>query len=115
VNEDCIFCRISRGETPAEFLYQDDHVVVVRDIAPQAPHHLLIIPRRHIPTIMDLTEEDGGLLDAVYRAAGATAVDLGFAGKGFRVVVNCNEDGGQTVWHLHFHLLGGRRLAWPPG
>lgn len=115
MNDDCIFCRISSGGTPAELLYQDDRVVAVRDIAPQAPHHLLIIPRRHIPTIMDLAEDDGTLLESVYRAAKTLAVDLGFAATGFRVVVNCNDDGGQTVWHLHFHLLGGRRLTWPPG
>jgi histidine triad (HIT) family protein len=115
VEKDCIFCKIGAGETPAEFLYQDEQVVAVQDIAPQAPHHILIIPRKHIPTLLDLREGDALLLESVYSAAGKIASDRGFAQSGFRVVVNCNEDGGQTVWHLHFHLLGGRRLTWPPG
>jgi len=115
VGTDCIFCRISSGQTPATILYQDDLLVAIEDIAPQAPHHFLIIPRRHIPTVMDLTGEDDALVGRVYQAAQRIAGDHGFAEQGFRVVVNCNENGGQTVWHLHFHLLGGRRFLWPPG
>jgi histidine triad (HIT) family protein len=111
----CIFCRITGGQDSAPVLYQDDQVVAIKDIAPQAPHHVLIIPRRHIPTILDLTEADNRLVGHVYQVAGNLARELGFSQEGFRVVVNCNRDGGQAVWHLHFHLLAGRRLNWPPG
>jgi histidine triad (HIT) family protein len=115
MTDQCIFCRITGGQSPARVRYQDDQVVVIEDLAPQAPHHLLIIPRRHISTVLDLTGEDSRLVGHVYQVAGKLARELGFAEKGFRVVVNCNRDGGQTVWHLHFHLLAGRRLRWPPG
>lgn len=115
MTEPCIFCRIIDGSTPARFVYQDEHVVAIQDIAPQAPHHYLIIPRMHIPTLLDISEAPPETNSAAFAAARTIASRMGFADSGFRVVVNCNDDGGQTVWHLHFHLLGGRRLSWPPG
>ena len=112
---DCIFCKIIAGEIPSQKLYEDDDVLAFWDIAPQAPRHLLIIPRRHIATLLELQEEDAGLGDHVLHVASLLADRLGFAETGFRIVANCNADGGQTVWHVHFHLLAGRRLHWPPG
>lgn len=115
MTESCIFCRIIEGSTPADIVYQDDEVVAIRDIAPQAPHHYLIVPRLHIPTLLDIGDAPPEITSAVFAAARSIASRMDFAEAGFRVVVNCNGDGGQTVWHLHFHLLGGRRLSWPPG
>lgn len=113
--ENCLFCRILKGEIPARIAYEDDRVVVLEDINPQAPHHLLIVPRKHIRTTLDLTTADNELVGHIFQIAGKLAHDLGFAEEGFRVVNNCNEGAGQSVWHLHFHLLGGRELGWPPG
>lgn len=111
----CLFCKIARGEIPVDFVYQDEWVVVFRDINPQAPHHLLIVPRQHIATTLDIDEVDMELIGHIYRVAAKISLELGFADNGFRIVNNCKEDAGQTVWHLHFHLLGGRKLSWPPG
>ncbi len=113
--DNCIFCKIIAGAIPAKFVYQDDHLVVIEDITPQAPFHLLIIPRKHIRTTLDLTTADNALIGHVHQVAGRIAHDLGFAEDGFRLVNNCNTAAGQTVWHIHFHLLGGRDLTWPPG
>ena len=115
MSSSCIFCRIIAGEHPGKLVFSDDSVVVLEDIAPQAPFHYLIIPRRHIPTVNDLTEEDASLVGHVTLVSGRIAREQGFAESGFRLVVNCNHDGGQTVWHLHYHLLAGRHLHWPPG
>jgi len=115
MSTDCLFCKIVSGEIPAKIRYQDELVVVFEDISPQAPEHLLIVPRKHIPTTLDLTTADNQLIGHVYQIAGKMAHDYGFAEDGFRVVNNCNDAGGQTVWHVHFHLLGGRDLTWPPG
>ena len=112
---DCLFCKIAAGEIPATIRYEDEDLIAIEDITPQAPHHLLIIPRKHIRTTLDLTTADNNLIGHIYQVAGKLANDLGFAQDGFRVVNNCNEAGGQSVWHLHFHLLGGRDLSWPPG
>ena len=111
----CLFCKIVGGEIPADFVYQDDLVLVFRDLNPQAPHHLLIVPRKHIATTLDIDDTDMELIGHVYRVAAKVAFGLGFGESGFRIVNNCKEDGGQTVLHLHFHLLGGRKLSWPPG
>jgi histidine triad (HIT) family protein len=111
----CIFCSIIAGDHPGKIIFSDETVVVIEDIAPQAPFHCLIIPRRHIPTVNDLTEEDASLVGHVTLVAARLARKKGFAESGFRLVVNCNRDGGQTVWHIHFHLLAGRHLRWPPG
>ncbi|PLX76260.1 MAG: histidine triad nucleotide-binding protein [Desulfuromonas sp.] len=113
--EDCLFCKIIAGEIPGKKIFEDESLVVIEDIDPQAPHHLLIIPRKHIRTVLDLTTADNELVGHIYQVAGKVAHDLGFAENGFRVVANCNADGGQMVWHIHFHLLGGRDLTWPPG
>lgn len=113
--ENCLFCRILKGEIPARIAYEDDRVIALEDINPQAPHHLLIVPRKHIRTTLDLTTADNDLVGHIFQIAGKLAHDLGFAEEGFRVVNNCNEGAGQSVWHLHFHLLGGRELGWPPG
>jgi histidine triad (HIT) family protein len=114
--EDCIFCKIAAGEIPAEIVYEDDAVVAFRDLNPQAPTHVLVIPRRHIATINDIENpEDEGVVGRMYRAARAIAVAEGLAETGYRTVMNCNEHGGQTVFHIHLHLLGGRPMRWPPG
>jgi len=113
--DNCIFCKIIAGELPGKVVYEDPMVVAVEDIDPQAPHHYLIFPRKHLPTTLDLTEGDDQLVGHVFRVAAKLARDHGFAERGFRVVNNCNEGAGQSVWHIHFHLLGGRDLSWPPG
>lgn len=112
---ECLFCKIIAGEISATLRYEDDHLIVFDDIDPQAPFHLLIVPRRHIRTTLDIASEDQSLIGHIYRVAAQLAQDMGFADAGFRVVNNCNDAGGQSVWHLHFHLLGGRQMTWPPG
>ena len=112
---DCLFCKIAAGEIPSEFVYEDDKLVAFPDINPQAPHHILIIPRRHIETVLDLTDDDAGLIGSMILAAGKIARELGLSQRGYRLVFNCKQDGGQEVYHIHLHLLGGRRMTWPPG
>jgi histidine triad (HIT) family protein len=114
MNDDCIFCKIIAGTIPATFAHQDDEVVAIQDVHPQAPTHVLIIPRRHIPTVLDLRAEDASLLGRIYEVANQIARERKLQ-DGFRVVVNNGPGGGQTVYHLHFHLLGGRPMQWPPG
>jgi histidine triad (HIT) family protein len=111
----CLFCRISAGEIPAKVIYQDAEVVVFEDINPQAPLHCLVIPRKHIATLNDLTPDDAALVGAMHYRAAQIARERGHAEGGFRTVFNCNADAGQTVFHVHLHLLAGRRLGWPPG
>ena len=112
---DCLFCKIIAGEIPGTILYQDDTLVVLKDINPQAPTHALIVPRRHIATLNDLTAEDDQLVGEMTRRAAAIAGEHGHADRGYRTIFNCNADAGQTVFHIHMHVLGGRRLGWPPG
>ncbi|WP_020676071.1 histidine triad nucleotide-binding protein [Geopsychrobacter electrodiphilus] len=112
---DCLFCKIAEGEIPVTFVYEDDQIVAFNDIEPQAPHHILIIPRQHICTTLDLTNDESSLVGHIYFVAGEIARQLGFADDGFRLVNNCNKAGGQVIWHLHFHLLAGRQMLWPPG
>lgn len=112
---DCLFCRIAAGEIPATIVHEDDRVVAFRDIAPRAPTHLLLIPRRHIDSALALTEDDGPLLGRLFAVAADLARSEGIADGGYRVVTNIGDWGGQTVHHLHLHLLGGRSLSWPPG
>jgi len=112
---DCLFCRIIAGEIPGKFIYQDDEVVAISDINPQAPLHALIIPRRHIATLNDLTPADDALVGSLFRTAAALAKQHGYAERGYRTVFNCNKEAGQTVFHIHLHLLAGRGLGWPPG
>ena len=110
-----IFSKIIRRETPAEILYQDELVTAFRDIRPQAPVHVLIVPNKVIPTANDVTAQDEAALGRMFTVAAKIAAQEGIAGSGYRLMVNCNRDGGQEVYHLHMHILGGRRLGWPPG
>ncbi len=112
---DCLFCRIVSGDIPGAIVYKDDRLVAFKDINPQAPMHVLIVPRRHIATLNDLTDKDDGLVGEMVRRAAALAAEQGFAESGYRTVLNCNEGAGQSVFHIHLHVLGGRRLGWPPG
>ena len=114
-SSDCLFCKILRGEIPADYVFESEHVVAFRDINPQASTHVLIIPRQHIATINDISEQDVEVVGNLFLAAKQIAAQEGLADAGYRVVMNCNEAAGQTVFHLHLHLLGGRRLSWPPG
>ena len=111
----CLFCRIIAGEIPGTFLYQDDRLVVLQDVNPQAPLHALVIPRKHVATLNDLSPEDDGLVGEMIRRAALVARERGVADTGYRAVLNCNREAGQTVFHIHLHLLGGRPMAWPPG
>ncbi len=113
--DDCIFCKIARGEIPCKRIWEDDELLAFHDIAPQAPTHFLVIPKRHIPHAMDLKEADIGLAGKLVFVAQTLAKELGLEEGGARFVINCKVDGGQTVDHLHLHALGGRQLAWPPG
>lgn len=112
---DCLFCKFASGELQADVVLETDRVLAFRDINPQAPTHILIIPRRHIATINDLTEADAAEIGRLYLAARELAKEEGFDEDGYRVVMNCNAAAGQTVFHLHMHLLGGRNFSWPPG
>lgn len=112
---DCIFCKIANGDIPAEKVLENDEVVVFRDLNPQAPTHLLAIPRRHIATINDLQPDDATLVGKLYLAAKEAAAQEGIADTGYRTVMNCGEGAGQTVFHIHLHILGGRAMQWPPG
>ena len=111
---DCLFCRIVAGTIPARKLYEDEQVIAFHDIGPQAPVHFLVIPKKPIRTLNDLTEDDKALAGHILFTAQRLAVEQGCE-KGFRVVMNCNEDGGQTVYHIHMHVLGQRQMNWPPG
>jgi len=112
---DTIFAKIVRREIPADIVYEDDDVLAFRDLNPQAPVHVLFIPKRAIATLGDATADDAALLGKLLLAAARYAREQGFEKKGYRTVINTNEDGGQTVFHLHVHLLAGRRMSWPPG
>ena len=112
---DCLFCKIVAGQVPATIVHQDEHLVAFKDINPQAPMHVLIIPRRHMGTLNDLTASDDGLVGEMVRRAAALARANGYAEGGYRTVFNCNPDAGQTVFHIHLHVLGGRTFTWPPG
>ena len=113
--KDCLFCKIASGDIPSKKAYEDEQVIVFHDISPAAPVHVLIVPKRHLASINDVTEADGGLIAHVFKVAVQVASELGLSENGYRIVNNCGKDGGQTVAHLHFHLLGGRYLDWPPG
>jgi histidine triad (HIT) family protein len=112
---DCLFCKIIAGEIPGQIVHADGELVAFRDINPQAPLHVLVVPRRHIPTLNDLTPADDALVGSMFRLAAAVAKTHGYADRGYRTVFNCNREAGQSVWHIHLHLLAGRALAWPPG
>lgn len=112
---DCLFCKIIKGDIPARKVYEDDRVVVIEDIAPVAPLHLLILTREHIVNTLDMQEEHEGLVGHVFTVAARLAREKGVAEAGFRIVNNNNADAGQSVFHIHFHLLAGRSMQWPPG
>jgi len=112
---DCLFCRIANGEIPAKIAFQNERAVAFYDINPQAPTHVIIIPRKHIPTVNDISEEDHDLMGYLYEVANKIAADTSLTDSGFRLVVNCKRSAGQEVFHLHIHMLGGRDFGWPPG
>lgn len=113
--DDCIFCKIARREIPSQIVHEDDEVVAFKDLNPAAPVHVLIVPKRHIPGVDALTESDSCLVGRIALVAQSLAREFGVAEDGYRVVVNQGRSAGQSVGHLHFHLLGGRNLGWPPG
>ena len=112
---DCLFCKMVAGEIKPDVVFEDDAVMAFRDVNPQAPLHVLIIPRVHIATTNDLTEENADIVGTLYLAAKQIAADEGVAEPGYRMVMNCNPGAGQSVYHIHLHLLGGRAMGWPPG
>lgn len=113
---ECVFCKIASGEMKSDIVYQDEQVIAFNDISPKAPCHVLIIPRKHIATLNDLNnEDDTELMGHTIQIAKKLAKDLGIADRGYRVLLNCNDEGGQAVYHIHMHLLGGRAMGWPPG
>ena len=114
-SNDCLFCKILSGDIPADIVLESDTAVAFRDINPKAPTHVLIIPRKHIATINDIGDDDHTIIGSLYSAARDIAAAEGLSDEGYRTVMNCNEAAGQTVFHIHLHLLGGRSLGWPPG
>ena len=112
---DCLFCRIISGELPATQIYSDDYVVAIRDIAPQAPTHVLLLARKHIPSVRDIGPDDYAVISKICSVGTELARREGIADDGYRLVVNVGRNGGQTVDHLHVHMLGGRHMTWPPG
>ena len=112
---DCLFCKMASGEIQPDTVYEDDDILAFNDINPQAPTHILVIPKRHIATLNDATGADADLLGRLNLVAAGLAREKGFDADGYRVVMNCNAAGGQAVYHIHLHLLGGRQMTWPPG
>lgn len=112
---DCLFCKIISGDIPSDQLYSDERIVAFRDIDPVAPFHILVVPRKHITTPLDMQQEDAELIGQITLIANQIARDNGLDKKGYRLVWNCKQDGGQSVYHIHLHLLGGRQMEWPPG
>lgn len=113
--EECIFCKIISGEIPCKKVYEDDMVLSFEDINPASPVHVLIIPKKHIKSLNDISDEDSKLIAHIFSVGKDIAKKLDIDEKGYRIVMNCGEDGGQEVKHLHFHLLGGKKFSWPPG
>ena len=113
--KDCLFCKVIARELPGHIVFEDDELLAVKDINPQAPLHVLIVPKRHIATLNDLTSGDDVLVGTMFRRAAALAKEAGYADRGYRTVFNCNREAGQSVFHIHLHVLAGRGLAWPPG
>ncbi|MGO0121773.1 histidine triad nucleotide-binding protein [Desulfothermobacter acidiphilus] len=113
--EDCLFCRIARKEIPAKIVYEDEEILAFKDINPVAPVHLLFIPKKHISTFFDLEPGDELVIGRLHRAVVQVAREMGLEEQGFRLVANCQEGGGQLIFHLHYHLIAGRPLQWPPG
>jgi histidine triad (HIT) family protein len=114
-DENCLFCKIVKGEIPADIVYESETALAFRDINPKAPTHVLVIPRKHISTINDIGTDDETILGSLYTAAREIAAQEGIAEDGYRAVMNCNEAAGQSVFHIHLHVMGGRFMSWPPG
>jgi histidine triad (HIT) family protein len=112
---DCLFCKVRDGEIPADIIYENDDVLAFNDVNPQAPVHLLIIPKKHISTVNDVVDGDQVIMGKLFSAAKIIASQKGVSDDGYRLVVNCNEKAGQTVFHIHMHMLADRALTWPPG
>ena len=112
---DCLFCKIAEGTIPARLVHQDKDTVAFEDINPQAPFHVLVVPRRHVATLNDLTRDDDPVMGKLFRVAATLAKEKGCAESGYRVLLNTNAEGGQVVFHVHMHVMGGRQMAWPPG
>ncbi|NTU43169.1 MAG: histidine triad nucleotide-binding protein [Nitrospirales bacterium] len=112
---DCLFCKIVDKKIPARIVYEDDLALAFEDIAPQAPVHCLVIPKKHISTLLEIGEGDEAVMAHLWKVANTIAKEKGIAERGFRVVSNCNPESGQTVYHIHLHVLGGRPMSWPPG
>lgn len=112
---DCLFCKIINQSIPADIVWEDDKVLAFRDVNPQAPTHILVIPRKHIATINDIEPSDHTLIGQLFGTARQLAAQEGLSDDGYRLIMNCNEQGGQTVFHIHLHLMGGRHFSWPPG
>jgi histidine triad (HIT) family protein len=115
MTDSCLFCRIVAREIDAAVVFENEEVLAFRDVAPQAPVHVLVVPKRHIATVDDLRDDDAGVVSSLIMAAPRIARDQGVDRSGYRLVLNCREGAGQSVFHLHMHLLGGRRMDWPPG
>ena len=115
MSDDCLFCKIAKGEIPAVMVHEDDQLLAFEDVNPQAPFHVLIIPRRHIPTLNDVVAGDEALIGSMVTRAAQLAKEHEHAKDGYRTVFNCNRGAGQTVFHIHLHLLAGRNMTWPPG
>lgn len=113
--DDCIFCKIIEKEIPAKIIFEDENLLAFEDLNPQAPLHALVIPKKHISTSLDISDKDNELIGLMFQAANRIAKDRGVADSGFRTVLNCNRAAGQTVFHIHLHVLGGRNMNWPPG
>jgi histidine triad (HIT) family protein len=111
----CLFCRIASGEIPSSKVYEDDELLAFNDVNPQAPLHVLVIPKQHVATTNDLSASEEPLVGRLVRRAAAIARENGYSDRGYRVVMNCNAEAGQTVFHIHLHLLAGRHMSWPPG
>lgn len=112
---DCIFCKIAEGEIPSKKLYEDEKVIAFHDISPEAPIHFLVIPKEHIQSVNELSEENANIISHIFLVINKLVKELNIAETGYRIVNNCGKDGGQTVDHMHFHVLGQRELKWPPG
>lgn len=112
---DCLFCKIAKKEIPTDLIYEDEKVIAFNDLYPKAPHHKLIVPIKHIATLNDIAVDDEKLVGHMLLVAKQLAAKLNLAENGYRVVMNCNADGGQAIYHIHLHLLGGRKMLWPPG
>jgi len=112
---DCLFCKIIERKIPSSIVYENDRVLAFNDVNPQAPNHVLVVPKKHIPTLNDLTVADDAIVGELVRCAAAIAAERGIAAGGYRTVFNTNREAGQTVFHIHLHVLGGRSMGWPPG